>query len=229
MEDLSNQAPQPAAAAPPRRVVPLELAVVFGLTVGLPLLAGRFASPGFDFGQRRLLDTIISEAIAVATLWPWLRRRGWAFGSIAGSPGPFDVVRGFGVAIAAYVAYYAAAILWAAFISGGIDQLRHAYPLGSAAAWVVVLLSTFNPIVEEFLWLGYGYTALRPFGNVAAVVISVGLRTLLHLYQGAMAFVSIVPLGLVFTIYYARTRRIWPVIVAHMLFDVTALLRVIHS
>jgi membrane protease YdiL (CAAX protease family) len=70
---------------------------------------------------------------------------------------------------------------------------------------------------------------LRPFGNAAAILGSAGLRTLLHAYQGAMALVSILPLGLVFTIYYARSRRIWPVIVAHMLFDVVALLQVIHS
>jgi membrane protease YdiL (CAAX protease family) len=207
----------------------LELAVVFGLTVGLPVLAGRAGSGGYNFGQRRLLSTIVEEVVIVAILWPWLRRRGWAFGSIAGSPVPFDVVRGFGIAVAAYIAYYLAAITWATWVPGGMSQLSQAVPIGSAAPWVVVLVSTVNPIVEEFLWLGYGYTALRPFGNAAAILGSAGLRTLLHAYQGAMALVSILPLGLVFTIYYARSRRIWPVIVAHMLFDVIALLRVIHS
>jgi len=49
------------------------------------------------------------------------------------------------------------------------------------------------------------------------------LRLSYHLYQGAQGVVSIVPLGLVFTLWFARTGQLWPVIVAHAIFDFAAL------
>jgi membrane protease YdiL (CAAX protease family) len=52
--------------------------------------------------------------------------------------------------------------------------------------------------------------------------VSVGIRLLCHLYQGPLA-VGIVPVGLVFTWYYARTHRLWPVVIAHAISDFVAL------
>jgi hypothetical protein len=67
-----------------------ELIVVFGLTVGVPVVmtvaTGRFAN--FDFGQRRLLTSLAIEGATVAVLWPWLASRGWSFPKIAGAPVP---------------------------------------------------------------------------------------------------------------------------------------------
>jgi len=35
--------------------------------------------------------------------------------------------------------------------------------------------------------------------------------------------IGIVPLGFIFTYWYARTGRLWPVVLAHALFDVAGL------
>ena len=203
---------------------------VFGLTVGLPLVltvvSGRMLS--FDFGQRRLLNTVAAEGVAVALLWPWLASRGWAFRRIAGAPVPFDIVRGLGLAALAYLAYYFSALTWAAFLPGTYERVASASPTGTASASVVLLVCLVNPVVEEFLWLAYGFTSFDRFGRRRAVIAAVGLRTAIHVYQGVLALMSIVPLGLVFTIYYARTKRLWPTIVAHMLFDTIALSAVIR-
>ena len=59
-------------------------------------------------------------------------------------------------------------------------------------------------------------------------VTSLVLRLAVHLYQGRLAFISILPLAVVFTVYYSRTNRLWPVIVAHMLFDIIALASVVR-
>ena len=205
---------------------PFELAVVFGLTVGVPLgleaLSGHFVN--FDFGERRLLRTIAAEVVAVALLWPWLARRGWKFGEIAGRPRPVDVWRGFGVAVLAYLVYWLSAIAWIVFVPGMRGLLQAVRPSGAAAMWVVLLVALVNPMVEEFLWLGYGFTALERYGTRVAVAGTIALRVSLHLYQGWMALVGILPVAVVLTVYFAEKRRIWPVIVAHMIVDTVGLL-----
>jgi membrane protease YdiL (CAAX protease family) len=62
------------------------------------------------------------------------------------------------------------------------------------------------------------------FQNTAlAVVISVALQTSYHLYQGLPAALSHIPAFLLFSLYFVRTRRILPVILAHMFMDIFAL------
>ena len=88
---------------------------------------------------------------------------------------------------------------------------------------IVVAFVLFNALFEELLWLGLGLTALRRFGVAGAGVMSVGLRLLIHAYQGPLALVSIIPMGTVFTAYYIRSHRLWPVIIAHAFQDLLAL------
>lgn len=57
----------------------------------------------------------------------------------------------------------------------------------------------------------------------AAVAISVAIRVSYHLYQGIPGLVAIVPIGLLFGIWFARTRQLWPLIVAHAIFDFVGL------
>jgi CAAX protease family protein len=207
-----------------------EITIVFGLTVGgwlvLWVLKGSFIT--FDFGQARLLRTFVAEAIYVVVLWPWLARRGWSFGTIAGAPQPIDILRGLGLAIAANIAYFISAYTWIVFVPGTHEIVQKASPVGTAAAWVVMVGVILNPMVEEFLWLGYGITALRRYGTRTAVLASLALRMSVHLYQGRLAFISVLPLAVVFTLYFVRTRRLWPVIVAHMFFDTLGLLSVVR-
>jgi len=81
-----------------------------------------------------------------------------------------------------------------------------------------------NPIFEEFLWLGYAIPTLSArTGLSRAVAISLALRLSVHAYQGVAAFVGILPVGVVFTWYFARTGRLWPVIVAHAVMDAVPL------
>jgi membrane protease YdiL (CAAX protease family) len=89
---------------------------------------------------------------------------------------------------------------------------------------VILVLSILNAVFEEFLWLAYGVTALeRRIGRTRACALSVGFRTAIHAYQGGLAIVGVLPVGLVFTAYYAMSRRVWPVIVAHALQDALVL------
>jgi membrane protease YdiL (CAAX protease family) len=208
---------------------PLELAVVFGLTVALPVLLnalhGHFFS--LEFGETRLKTLIAEELLVVLVLWPWLARRGWNFVAIAGAPEPRDIWKGLLLAVAAYLAFYFSWYTYILLVPGSFESLQAAHVTGTAAGWVVVLVGIINPIFEEMLWLGYGFNALRRHGVAVAVVASVALRLIDHAYQGPFAIIYALPFT-VFTLYYARTRRLWPIVVAHMLWDVVASLTLVR-
>jgi uncharacterized protein len=58
---------------------------------------------------------------------------------------------------------------------------------------------------------------------IVAVIISLTIRVSYHLYQGISGLTAIIPMGLLFAIWFARTRQLWPLIVAHALFDFVGL------
>ena len=49
------------------------------------------------------------------------------------------------------------------------------------------------------------------------------IRIAYHLYQGSAGVVSIVPMGLAYAWLYARTGRLWPLVLAHVLLGAWAL------
>ncbi len=70
----------------------------------------------------------------------------------------------------------------------------------------------------------YLITALKErFGTTTAINVSAGIRVFYHFYQGALAVLSITPMALLFGYWFARTGRLWPLIVAHALQDFIAL------
>jgi membrane protease YdiL (CAAX protease family) len=76
---------------------------------------------------------------------------------------------------------------------------------------------------------GYLVTALREkYAEVAAVNMSVGIRLVCHLYQGAIGVLTIIPFGLMVTWWYARTGKLWPILVAHAVIDVMSLLQFVN-
>jgi len=60
-------------------------------------------------------------------------------------------------------------------------------------------------------------------GDIRAVNISAGIRVAYHLYQGPMAVLAIVPYARIAAVWFARTKRLAPLIVAHALMDFIAL------
>jgi membrane protease YdiL (CAAX protease family) len=87
----------------------------------------------------------------------------------------------------------------------------------------LLLFSLVNPIYEEVLGTGYFVYALQKFGMWPAVLASALFRTFLHSYKGLDAIVMILPMGLVFGFFYWRWRQLWPLVVAHVIFDIWSL------
>lgn len=89
---------------------------------------------------------------------------------------------------------------------------------------VLVLAAAQNAVLEEIVAVGYLQTRLRQlgYGVVATVAASALLRGAYHLYQGFGAFLGNVVMGVVFSVFFVRTGRLLPLVIAHALVDIAA-------
>ena len=233
MAESAATLPVPVLPEPPfsrHRDVALVAGSVVAVFVGLSIphfLKSGIGQP-IHISDFRLWRTLCTEIVLAAIWLPVLRRRGWALGHTTRAYEKRDLLRGLGLAFAAYVlyvlAYYAAAAVWPGF------PARATFRLTGTVSWLTVLsLIVLNPVFEEVLYEGYVANALRRSGWPIALGVSAAARTVIHLYQGAIALTSILPTGLLFTGYYLRTRRLWPLVVGHALLDLIGLAFYAHG
>ena len=207
-----------------------EIALVLGTPTALFLassISWQLRRPdvrGVLFTDRRLLVTLLIEMVIAALMLRYLSRRGWRPMEVAGAPEPQDVLRGFGLWFAVVTAYAITFLGFYLLVPDFVRPMQKPQFTGSISPPVVVAAALLNPVFEEFLWLGYAIPALgNRFGLRIAFTVSVVLRVLVHVYQGRLALIAILPLGVIFTWYYLRTKRLWPVVVAHVIVDALAL------
>ena len=221
-----------AAVAPPlsrvqRLSAGAELAWVLVPTVGLFTGVSflRLWRQGGD-GQLVLsnwrLWAVVVQVLALGLpIAAFLRRRGWRWADMTEPLVRRDVVRGAGVWLYTALIYYGFRLaLWLVWPQASGEAIMQ---VSGTFSWIPMLAAVIlDPIAEELLWLGYIVNALRHRGTMFAGIVSVGLRTMAHAYQGPIALVGILPIGVLFTRYYLRTRRLGPVIVAHIIQDLLA-------
>jgi membrane protease YdiL (CAAX protease family) len=85
-----------------------------------------------------------------------------------------------------------------------------------------LILEAFQQgVAEEVIVCAYVLTRLRQLGwtSSRAVMAQSILRGSYHLYQGYGGFVGNAIMGLVFGWWFQRTRRVWPLIIAHFVID----------
>jgi len=89
---------------------------------------------------------------------------------------------------------------------------------------VLVLAAIENGFLEEALVVGYLLTRLEQLRVPAwaAIAISAVLRGSYHLYQGFGGFLGNAVMGVIFAWFFQRTRRLWPLVIAHSLLDIAA-------
>jgi membrane protease YdiL (CAAX protease family) len=86
----------------------------------------------------------------------------------------------------------------------------------------VLLLEAFQQgLAEEVVVAAYVLTRLRQLGwsNSRALAAASVLRGSYHLYQGYGGFFGNAVMGLIFGWWFQRTRRVWPLVVAHCVID----------
>lgn len=140
----------------------------------------------------------------------------------ARQPGP-DLARGAG--LAALIGLPGLALFWVAAQLGVNATL---VPAALPEIWwtvpVLILAAVQNAVLEEVIVVGYLVTRLRQLAwrTGAIIATSALLRGSYHLYQGFGAFLGNVVMGVVFSLFYLRTRRVMPLVVAHALLDIVA-------
>lgn len=109
-------------------------------------------------------------------------------------------------------------------------DMRHPDMLTGTSVILLLSYGIMAGIFEETLVRGYLMTELIALGKPVwvATVASIVLQTSYHVYYGLAGALSISSIFIVFAIYFAFSRRLFPVILAHALWDVVSILIGLH-
>jgi membrane protease YdiL (CAAX protease family) len=208
----------------PRWEFALVLLIAFGYPtlVSFVSLAVPIAQWPISGGSLRALLVIVEPIVLLLLGW-FLHIRGWTLPQLGlGRPRPSALLLGIGLCLVWYVVYRE---LWYGLWQLAPELMRAAPAAAPAitpglSATAVVIVSLLNPIFEEVFVCGYIISVLAKPGRVwPAIHASVAVRLLYHLYQGPVGIIGIIPIGLLFAGYFARSRQLWPVLIAHALLD----------
>lgn len=162
---------------------------------------------------------LVPVALALYLLAPTMRRAARRMGLDRSRPWR-DL--GVGVGLAAAVGIPGLGLYALGRALGVTVQVQ---PAGLDATWwtVPVLLASAVQagLLEEVVAVGYLSERLRDlrWKPAAVVAASALLRGSYHLYQGLGPFLGNVVMGVVFALWYQRTRRVMPLVVAHAVMD----------
>lgn len=218
-----------------RRLPPLvEFTIVISLAFGTFILASLSVMFSFMNGEINgdplatenadLIDLLVFEISMLAVIAALLYLRGWRWWQFNLRITSWGSAAGAGLAVADYLVY---SLLFVLLFEPVFPESVALYPeevVESLHPVTVVIFSIVNGFYEELLVVGYVYLALAArYGFNVALSASTALRLLYHLYQGPIAVIAILPMGLLFFWLYARYRRLWPLVFAHILLDIYGL------
>jgi uncharacterized protein len=205
-------------------VASVVVGVCFGWFVGLSIEAVLLGFPtAGSFSDPSLMSIAALECIFALGALMFLQYRGYSLGELI----PIPTLRG---TLVGALLYGCILLVWTLAVAAfSIDQ-SSTQPIAKIVAnakpslAVVLVLSAVNGLYEETFLLGYLLRGLTAYGASFAVGVSLLIRVLYHLYQGPVGTVSVLLFGLVVSLYYLRTRSLWPTVVAHALGDAVALI-----
>ena len=222
-------------AAPSRRLRSFELLLVlfvaFAGSVAISLyvvfsnasLYGSETSPTLNFA------TVIQEIAGLGVLFYVLFRQGRRPRDLGFTFNWKDLPLSVWLAFAAVVV----GIIASSLLSYGYRQAT-GQPLNTTpknvefisagfSLWTLVVI-VINPFFEELIVRAYLISEIQSLTGSAALAVglSVALQVTYHLYQGLTSALLSAAIFAVFSLYYVKTKRIVPVILAHFYFDFMA-------
>jgi membrane protease YdiL (CAAX protease family) len=210
----------------------VEFALVIGIAFGL-LIHLSFASlfsasgnPGSVFANAQLTRLLTYELLVGSAVAVILRFNGWRLPHFNVYPTLGATGAGVLIFASGTLLFYACGFVARFVFGGGYDTHLHEEStlLVGSTSLLIALVCVVNPLFEEMLVCGYVVGALRKrYGVIVAINFSAALRVALHLDQGAFAILWVGLIGLLCAYVYARTRRLWPLVVAHMIHDFAVL------
>lgn len=131
-----------------------------------------------------------------------------------------DVLIGIALFIPTYLVYY--------FSSNLLYYLFSSLPVPSyhlsATFFSIILLVIINSFYEEFFLNSYLFQRLAHWNVGWVLVLSVLIRAGYHTYQGLVATLVIIILGLILSGYFSKYRKLWPIVIVHLLTKVVTML-----
>ena len=226
--------PVPRPGGPPR-MLRLELGLVLLLAFSpgiLGLLLLGLGPQGSAAVEAELVPAVVSIVFELFLSWsPVLvigyllarSREGWAGIGLTRFR-PADIGMGAVLWVASFFLVLVLAQLFQYFGQREVDFLTEGLPLWFRVVQAVLIAVTAG-VTEEIVVRGYAQTRLEQLRASTPVILLVptALWGVLHVYQGLGAALTIFCLGLLYAWYFHRTRRLWPLILAHILFDMTQL------
>jgi membrane protease YdiL (CAAX protease family) len=236
--------PEPVTDAGERRAIRIELAIVFGITLGLsglrsllslvdsllkPVpLAQQQAQLNVPQAVESLID-LMKQLLSAGQLIGWgalglylLWRAGVKLTQVGLDRRSAGRDALLAAGLAALIGIPGLALY---FLSYRLGFSLAVQPSTLADTWwrpVTLIASAFgNAFAEEVLVVGYLLTRLRQLGvrENSALLGSAVLRGSYHLYQGFGGFVGNLIMGLVFGRLWQKTNRLWPLVFAHTILD----------
>lgn len=161
---------------------------------------------------------VVETAIMVIAGWI-LHLRGWTFRRLGFQFSWLGILAGVPLFLV-YIVLYWGGYLLVVGINPAAQHLQVVTMVPAAPAALFVLLIIVNSIFEEEAAAGYVVSALEKQGMALSITASTLIRFLYHLYQGPMAMIAVLPLGLLFALVYWRWRNLWPLMTAHTIVNV---------
>jgi membrane protease YdiL (CAAX protease family) len=175
----------------------------------------------------RFLSGLVHQAGILLLFGILLRRQGRAFSDIGLSFHWKDPLRGLALAAGSWIYWYLSATFMALVYFWSGSQLHQRDPaVIFAGLWPALSLvySMASAFYEEILVRGYFMTELIGLSCPVwlATVLSIALQTSYHFYYGFTNAILLSTGFAISAIYFARTRRLVPVILSHLFWNLLA-------
>jgi uncharacterized protein len=172
-----------------------------------------------DLTTGRALDALALELFILAFVAVILRARGW-------TPERLGLRFSWGAALAGvplfviFLLIYWITMTIVLMVFPAVRSVWAFRIIPNAPLALMIVFFAVNSLFEELVVTAYVTESLKDHGAAVVISTSTLLRFTYHLYQGPLASLSIIPLGLVFATLYWQRRTLWPLMVAHTITNI---------
>jgi len=217
-----------------KRVRWFELSLVLVISFGGSFLSSLYLMKAGKAGlsmvsEFRWARGFVQEIPCLLLLGYVLSRRRRSFRDIGLRWSFRDIGIGVGLAIVSYLTYMVGAFIvymvHRAFFPPGSNGISAA-DMSSHSLAFALPFALINPFFEELIVRAFLMSEIKDLTGswILAAISSVTVQGSYHLYYGWDGAFSIAFSFLVFSIYFARTRKATPLVVAHGMLDILAVL-----
>ncbi|MBN2491207.1 MAG: CPBP family intramembrane metalloprotease [Planctomycetes bacterium] len=214
-----------------RRTVYVEVIVAIGLVALAPISYGTWALLHPDelllnpaFVEWYIAAGTINSLVMIGLLWHLTQLRGETLRLFSGELRRCDLwwgpaLAGFGIVSALLVLHVLRAGGWEDLPASATAFVMHLSPM-------LLLRVLVNALYEELFFRGFLQVRLGQLGwrGTWIVGVSVLIQMSCHIWQGTAACLALTPTFLLFAVFYQSTRRLSPVVLAHVMIGLFALI-----